>query len=245
MVAVALAVMLVVDGPLAGSPAAKQNAVPAQSPGKPSQSSTAPAKTQPVQSPNTATAAPDPVEGVEVTALATEPTRFCAYGRDAYVVYVPIDVTIVNGRRSPIILSRYLHVQRVLLGKTNDDVQARRYELATPVRAARLRADPVVFGPAPEDDNFTVLKHNQKYEFTVVEGIPVRNNSAQTLPGTVYPGTLAFSVELQTWPFTRDAAGLQQQWVRYGDLIAAPVVAYPTILRLPANPTTENCGIRR
>jgi len=231
---VVAAFMLAADGALAS-----QKAVPAPSPGKASQPSTTPA-----QSPNT-TAAPDPTEGVEVTALATEPTRFCAYGPNAYVVYVPIDVTVVNGRRAPIILSRALLVQRVLLGKTNGDVQAGRYELATPTRTARLRADSVLFGPAPDDDNFTVLKRNQKYEFTVVQAIPVRNNAAQPVPGTAYPGDLAFSVELQTWPFTKDAAGLQQQWVRYGDLIATPVVAYPTILRLPANPPTENCGIRR
>jgi hypothetical protein len=197
------------------------------------------------QSQTQATATPDPTAGVEVTALALEPTRFCAFGPDAYVAYVPVDVTIVNGRRSPIILARALRVQRVLLGKTNDDVQAGRYELATPVRTARLRVDSAGFGPQPDDDNFTVLKHNQKFEFTVVEGIPVRNNPAQAVPGTAYPGSLAFSVELQTWPFARDAAGLQQQWLRFGDLIAAPVVAYPTILRLPASPPTENCGIRR
>jgi hypothetical protein len=229
--AMTMVLMLAVEGALA-----RQKAAPAQPPGKSS---------QPPQSANTAPATADPVEGVEVTALANEPTRFCAYGPGAYLAYVPIDVTIVNGRRAPIILARALLVQRVLLGKTNDDVQAGRYELATPVRTARLRADPIVFGPAPEDDNFTVLKRNQKYEFTVVQGIPVRNNAAQAVPGTAYPGNLAFSVELQTWPYTRDAAGLQQQWVRYGDLIAAPVKAFPTIVSLPANPPTENCGIRR
>ncbi len=190
-------------------------------------------------------AAPDPTAGVEVTALALEPTRFCAFGADAYVVYVPMDVTVVNGRRAPIILARALRVQRVLVGKTNDDVQAGRYELATPVRTARLRADSAGFGPQPDDDTFTVLKHNQKFEFTVVYGIPVRNNPAHAVPGTAYPGSLAFSVELQTWPFARDPASLQQQWLRFGDLISVPVIAYPTIIRLPANPATENCGIRR
>jgi hypothetical protein len=192
-----------------------------------------------------ATPTPDPTAGVEVTALALEPSRFCAYGSDAYVVYVPIDVTIVNGRRAPIILARAQRVQRVLLGKTNDDVQAGRYEFNTPVRAAHIRTDSTTFGPAPEEDTFAVLKHNQKLEFTVVYGIPVRNNPAQAVPGTAYPGNLAFSVELQTWPFTRDPAGLQQQWIRYGELIASPVIAFPTILRLPANPPTENCGIKR
>jgi hypothetical protein len=242
VVMIVLAALLLMT--LAGNVTARQNAAPSQGPpgkaGQPSAAAPAPAK-----APNTAPAASDLVEGVEVTALALEPTRFCAYGSDAYVVYVPFDVTIVNGRRAPIILSRYLHVQRVLLGKTNDDVQAGRYELATPARPHRFLIDSVLFGPAPDDDSFIVLKHNQKYDFTVVEGIPVRNNPAQSLPGTAYPGSLAFSMELQTWTFKRDAAGLQQQWVRYGDLIATPVTAYPTILRLPANPPTENCGIRR
>lgn len=224
---------------LSGTVAAKQNsAQPQGQSAKPNQASAAPAQAQ-------ATPAPDPTAGVEVTALALEPARFCAYGRDAYVVYVPVDVTVVNGRRAPIILARALRVQRVLLGKTNDDVQAGRYELDTPVRTAHLRADSTAFGPAPDDDTFTVLKHNQKFEFTVVYGIPVRNNRAQAVPGTAYPGSLAFSVELQTWPFTRDPASLQKQWLRFGELVAAPVIAYPTILRLPANPPTENCGIRR
>jgi len=188
---------------------------------------------------------PDPTAGVEVTALALEPSRFCAYGANAYVVYIPIDITVVNGRRAPIILARAQRVQRVLLGKTNDDVQAGRFELDTPVRTARIRTDPTTFGPAPEEDTFAVLKHNQKLEFTVVYGIPVRNNPAQAVPGTASPGNLAFSVELQTWPFNRDPAGLQQQWLRYGELIATPVMAFPTILRLPVNPPTENCGIKR
>ena len=190
-------------------------------------------------------AADDPTAGVEVTALALEPTKFCKYGSDAYLVYVPIDITVVNGRRAPIILAKALRAQRALLGKTNDDVQAGRFELATPVMAARLRADPIMFGPAPEEDTFTVLKHNQKFETTVVQGIPVRNNASAQVPGTVYPGSLAFSVELQTWPFVRETATLQQQWVRFGDLIVTPVQAYPTIIRLPASPPTENCGIRR
>jgi hypothetical protein len=224
---------------LPGIVVAKPNSAPPQGqPAKPNQSSTAPAQAQ-------ATPTPDPTAGVEVTALALDPARFCAYGPGAYVVYVPIDVTVVNGRRAPIILARALGVQRVLLGKTNDDVQARRYELETPVRAFHLRADSTAFGPAPDDDIFTVLKHNQKYDFTVVYGIPVRNNPAQALPGTAYPGSLAFSVELQTWPFTRDPASLQRQWLPFGELISTPVIAYPTILRLPANPPTENCGIRR
>jgi len=231
---VVTALMLATAGAPTGR-AAGQSAAPAQTQGK----------SQPPQSANSAAAASDPIEGVEVTALALEPTRFCAYGPDAYVVYIPFDVTVVNGRRAPIILSRYLNVQRVLLGKTNDDVQAGRYELATPVRAAHFRVDNVIFGPAPEEDNFTVLKHNQKYEFTVVQGIPVRNNPAKALPGTAYPGNLAFSMEVQTWMFARDPAALQQQWVRYGDLIAVPVTAYPTVLRLPANPPTENCKLIR
>src|SRR5262245_18224842 len=92
-------------------------------------------------------AADDPTAGVEVTALAQEPMKFCKYGSDAYLVYVPIDITIVNGRRAPIILARALRVQRALLGKTNDDVQAGRFELATPVTKARLRGDPIMFGP--------------------------------------------------------------------------------------------------
>jgi len=88
-----------------------------------------------------------------------------------------------------------------------------------------------------------VLKHNQTYEFTAVEGIPVRNNSADEVPGTAYPGDLAFSIELQTWPFSRDASTLQKDWARFGDLITAPVIGYPTLIKLPANPVTEKCGL--
>jgi hypothetical protein len=192
-----------------------------------------------------ATPTPDPTDGIEVTALTLEPTRFCKFGTDAYVAFVPMDITVVNGRRAPIILSRSMHVQRVLVGKNNDEVQAHKYEVATPVQAARLASDVVGFGPQPDDELFVVLKHNQKFEFTAVQGIPVRNNPAQQLPGTASPGSLSFSVEVQTWPFSRQPGTLPRQWVAFGDLITTPVIAYPTIIRLPANPPAENCGIRR
>jgi hypothetical protein len=190
-----------------------------------------------------ATAANDPGAGVEITAQALPPSKFCALGTNAYVVYVPMDITIANGRRTPIILTRYLHIQRVLLGKSSDDVQAHKYELATPVRAYRSFGEGVSFGPQPSDDSFVVLKHNQTYEFTAVEGIPVRNNPADKVPDTVYPGEFALSIELQTWPFVRDASTLQQSWSKLGDLISVPVISYPTIIKLQANPPVEKCGL--
>jgi hypothetical protein len=199
----------------------------------------APAKTQRAK-----TTTPDPTAGIEVTALALPPSKFCALGPRAYVVYVPMDITVVNGRRTPIILTRYARVQRVLLGKNNDDVLAHKYELVTPMRSLRSPGNDVVFGSQPSDDSFTVLKHNQSFDFTTVEGIPVRNDPADNIPGTVSPGDLALSVELQTWPFAREASSLREQWSRIGDLITAPVTGYPTIIKLPANPTTENCGMK-
>src|SRR5215470_4808457 len=142
----------------------------------------------------------DPTAGVEVTAQALPPSKFCAFGPKAYVVYVPLDITVANGRHTPIVLTRYLHVQRVLIAKNNNDAQARKYELATPVRAYRSFRE-MNFGAQPSDDSFVVLKHNQTYEFTAVEGVPVRNNPAENIPGTAFPGDLALSIELQTWPF--------------------------------------------
>lgn len=187
--------------------------------------------------------AADPTEGVEITAQALPPSKFCALGSRAYVVYVPMDVTVANGRRSPIILSQYLHVQRILVGKNAADVQAKRYDLATPVRTFRSFGRGVTFGAQPTDDSWVVLKHNQTYEFTTVEGIPVRNNSADEVPGTAYPGDLAFSIELQTWPFEREASELQKSWARFGEIITTPVISYPTLIKLPANPVTEKCGL--
>src|SRR5215510_549399 len=184
----------------------------------------------------------DPAAGVEITAQALPASKFCAFGPKAYVVYVPLDITIANGRRNPIILTRYLHVQRVMIGKSTAEAQAQNYELATPVRAYRSFRD-LNFGPQPSDESFVVLKHNQTYEFTAVEGVPVRNDPADKVPGTAYAGNLALSIELQTWPFMRDAATVQRDWTKFGDLISAPVISYPTIIRLPANPVTEKCGL--
>jgi hypothetical protein len=185
----------------------------------------------------------DPAAGVEVTAQPLPPSKFCALGANAYVVYVPLDITVANGRRTPIILTRYLHIQRVLVGKSSDDVQAHKYELATPVRAYRSFGEGVSFGPQPSDDSFVVLKHNQTYEFTAVEGIPVRNNATDKVDGTAYPGDLALSIELQTWPFSRSPATLQSDWAKFGDLVSAPVISFPTIIKLQANPPTEKCGL--
>jgi hypothetical protein len=198
----------------------------------------------PTKSASTAASTPvDPAAGVEVTAQALPPSKFCALGADGYVVYVPLDITVANGRRTPIILTRYLHIQRVLLGKSSEDVQAQRYELATPVRAYRSFGEGVNFGPKPSDDSFVVLKHNQTYEFTAVEGIPVRNNAADKMPGTAYPGALALSIELQTWPFFREASTVQKDWSQVGDLISAPVISYPTLIKLDAHPPVEKCGL--
>src|SRR5215472_3560819 len=119
-------------------------------------------------------AANDPTAGVEITAQALPASKFCAFGPKAYVVYVPLDITIANGRHSPIILTRYLHVQRVLIGRNNAEAQAQNYDLAMPVRAYRSFRD-LNFGSQPSDESFVVLKHNQTYEFTAVEGLPVRN----------------------------------------------------------------------
>ena len=189
-----------------------------------------------------AAAANDPGAGVEITAQALPASKFCALGPKAYVVYVPMDITVANGRHTPIILTRYLHVQRVLISKNNNDAQARKYELATPVRAYRSFRE-MNFGVQPSDDSFVVLKHNQTYEFTAVEGVPVRNDPAENIPGTAYPGDLALSIELQTWPFSRDAAAVQRDWTTCGDLLSTPVISYPTIIKLGANPATEKCGL--
>ena len=188
-------------------------------------------------------AANDPTAGVEVTAQPLPANKFCAFGPKAYVVYLPLDVTVANGRRTPIILSRYLHIQRILVGKSSADVQAQRYELTTKVRPFRSFGEGVKFGPQPDDDGWIVLKHNDKYEFTAVEGVPVRNNAADDVAGTVYPGDLALSFELQTWPFSKDSGAVQRDWARFGDLITAPVISYPTLIKLLANPVTEKCGL--
>jgi len=82
-------------------------------------------------------AANDPTAGVEVTAQPLPANKFCEFGPKAYVVYLPLDVTVANGRRTPIILSRYLHIQRILVGKNTADVQAQKYELSTKVRPFR------------------------------------------------------------------------------------------------------------
>ena len=195
------------------------------------------------QTKNAAPAATGPSAGVEVTAQALAPTKFCALGSNAYVMYVPLDITVANGRRTPIVLTRYLHIQRVLVGKTTEDIFAQKYELATPVRTYRSFGEGVAFGPQPNEDSFAVLKHNQTFEFTAVQGIPVRNNAADKVAGTAYPGNLALSVELQTWPFNRSAASSQTAWAKFGDLISTPVVSYPTLIQLPANPPTEKCGL--
>ena len=187
-------------------------------------------------------AANDPGAGVEITAQALPANKFCALGPKAYVVYVPMDITVANGRHTPIILTRYLHVQRVLIARNNNDAQAHKYELATPVRAYRSFRE-MNFGPLPSDDSFVVLKHNQTYEFTAVEGVPVRNDPAENIPGTAYPGDLALSIELQTWPFSREAGIVQRDWTKFGDLISTPVISFPTIIKLPANPVTEKCGL--
>jgi hypothetical protein len=183
------------------------------------------------------------VTGVEVSAEALAPNRFCEYGPKAYMVYFPIEVTITNARHTPIIVAKGLNVQRILLGANVSDLIAGKYELATPVRALHSSGLNVKFDtPAPSDD-FAVLKHNQSYAFTTVQGIPVRSLAVDGAPDTVSAGNHFISVEVQAWPYSRDAGVLRTQWSRYGELISEPLVSFPSLIQLPANPVVEKCGL--
>ncbi|HWX55986.1 MAG TPA: hypothetical protein VN176_15465 [Verrucomicrobiae bacterium] len=183
------------------------------------------------------------VGGVEVSAEVLASNRFCEYGPKAYMVYFPIEVTITNARHTPIIVAKGLNVQRILLGASVSDLTAGKYELATPVRPLRSSGLNVKFDtPAPSDD-FAVLKHNQSYAFTTVQGIPVRNLTADAAPGTVPDGNHFISVEVQSWPYARDAGATKTQWSRYGELISEPLVSFPSPIQLPANPVVEKCGL--
>src|SRR5260370_16796092 len=55
-------------------------------------------------------AAPPELPGVEVAAQFLIPTKFCEYGPRAYIVYFPVEITVPNGRRTPIILARHLTI---------------------------------------------------------------------------------------------------------------------------------------
>ena len=179
--------------------------------------------------------------GVEVSALALEAAKFCDFGPKTYLAYIPIDITIVNGRHTPIILANQAHVQRVLVGKSSEDLLANKHQVATPLQA--LRSRDVAFGLQPSGDDFSILKHNQSYMFTAVEGIPVSRDAAHPAPGAVLPGDAAMSLEVQTWPYARDPGAVRRQWSKFGDLISTTVTSIPTLLKLPANPPVEKCGL--
>src|SRR5260370_6420308 len=150
--------------------------------------------------------------GVEVSAQIPLPNRFCEYGLKAYIAFFPITITITNGRRTPIILARQITVRRVLIGENMSNLWARKYELETHLDGLRIYGHDSDLGPAPSSNAFVVLKHNQSYEFTVVQGIGVRNNAADSVPGTVASGDHHISLELQTWPSARDPGPLNNQW---------------------------------
>ena len=57
--------------------------------------------------------------GVEVAAQLLPANRFCEFGPKAYMVYFPIDITVTNARRTPIIVARRLNVQRLLVGASD------------------------------------------------------------------------------------------------------------------------------
>jgi hypothetical protein len=202
-----------------------------------------PAQNPAAQKPGTASQVPAPeAPGVEISAQLLPPNRFCEYGPRAYVAYFPIAITITNGRRTPIIVARQLSVRRVLISANISDLWAHRYELETRLEGLRIYGHDSDFGP-PSSNAFVVLKHNQTYDFTVVQGIAVRNNAADSVPGTVAAGDHNISLELQTWPYARDAATVSNQWSRTGDLIATPVSSFPTPIKLMANPVVQKCGL--
>jgi hypothetical protein len=196
------------------------------------------------QKPGAASQVPQPeAPGVEVSAQLLPPNRFCEYGPKAYIAFFPMAITVTNGRRTPIILARQLTVRRVLISENMSRLWARKYELETHLDGLRIYGHDADLGPQPSSNAFVVLKHNQAYEFTVVQGIAVRNNAADSVSGTVAAGDHEISLELQTWPYARDPAPLTDQWSRYGDLISIPVASFPAPVKLTANPVVEKCGL--
>jgi hypothetical protein len=188
-------------------------------------------------------AAPPEVPGVEVSAQFLTPTKFCEYGPKAYLVYFPVEITVTNGRRTPIILTRQLSISRVLLGANISEVWAHKYEMGNHT-AARLSGHSSDFDGSPSSSPaFVVLKHNQSYSFIAVQGIGVSNDAASAVANTVPAGDLNISLELQTWPYQRDPAALSNQWSRYGDVISGPAFSFPVEIKLPANPVVQKCAL--
>ena len=181
--------------------------------------------------------------GVEVAAQLLPANRFCEFGPKAYMVYFPIDITVTNARRTPIIVARRLNVQRLLVGASINDMDAHKYELETNSAPFRIFGQASDFGAQPSATGFMTLKHNQSYDFTIVQGVPVRLSAADSVPGTATSGSHVFSVELGMWPYTRDPVALAGQWSNYGDLISAPAISFPMPVSLPANPPLEKCGL--
>ncbi len=196
------------------------------------------------QKPAAASQAPGPeAPGVEISAQLLPPNRFCEYGPKAYVAYFPIAITVTNGRRTPIVVARQLAVRRLLIGANISDLWAHKYELETHLEGLRIYGHDSDFGPLPSANAFVVLKHNQAYDFTVVQGIAVRNSAADLVPGTVAAGDHNISLELQTWPYARDPATVVNQWSRSGDLISIPVSSFPAPIKLMSNPVVQKCGL--
>ncbi len=181
--------------------------------------------------------------GVEVAAQILPANRFCEFGAKAYMVYFPIDITVTNARRTPIIVARRLNVQRLLVGASINDMDAHKYELETNSAPLRIFGQASDFGAQPSTTGFMTLKHNQSYDFTIVQGVPVRLSAADSVPGTTTSGSHVLSVELAMWPYTRDPVVLAGQWSHYGDLISTPAISFPMTVSLPTNPPLEKCGL--
>ncbi len=188
-------------------------------------------------------AAPPELPGVEVAAQFLIPTKFCEYGPRAYIVYFPVEITVTNGRRTPIILARQLTISRLLLGANISEVWAHKYEIGNHTAGLRLLGHGPDFEGYPSSPAFIVLKHNQSYVFTAVQGISVSNDPKNAVLGTVPTGDFEVSLELQTWPYQRDAATLNNQWSHFGDVISGAAFSFPVQIKLPANPVVQKCGL--
>src|SRR6266404_6076181 len=188
-------------------------------------------------------AVPPELPGVEVSAQFLVPTKFCEYGPKAYVVYFPVEITVTNGRRTPIILARQLTISRVLLGANISEVWAHKYEIGNHTAGLRLLGHSSDFEGYPSSPAFIVLKHNQSYAFTAVQGIGVSNDPKNAVQGTVPTGDLDVSLELQTWPYQRDAATLNNQWSHFGDVISGATFSFPVQIKLPSSPVVQKCGL--
>jgi len=168
--------------------------------------------------------------------------RYCEATDELASLRIKSRLRFTNAGPEPIILwkGRGL-IQRVMLGRTLEDIGAKRYVQSASITTFTTTLEvKLSLGPSP-GSSFVVLAPGESYEVEAEPSILVARHSGS--PDWPKPGRYLLQVEVETWPETQELGGiLAARWKEWGNLWMRPtVLSTPLPIDVRKNPKVGDC----